>query len=558
MLACVRRRKIPRTPAGKILMEVFDYIVVGAGTAGCVMARRLSANPRRSVLVLEAGGSDRRFWIQLPIGYGRTFNDPRVNWMYESEPDPGLAGRRGFWPRGKVLGGSGSINGMIYVRGLPCDFDGWQTLGNPGWGYREVLPYFKRLEDYPGGEDEYHGRGGPIHISAMAPSAHPLCSTFIETGRRLGYRHLADFNGSDAEGVGVYDITTQGGLRDSTAKGYLRPALRRANLTLRLHAHVFHIIFDGRRATGIAYRHQGQAHKVRARHAVVVCLGAINSPQLLQLSGVGDTDLLRRHGIDVVAHLPEVGRNLQDHLDFSYVYRSKVPTLNDELYPFSGKVKAALRFLFTRGGPLSMSINQSGGFVRSDAGQAHPNFQLYFSPMSYPTVHWPIRRLMNPDSFSGFVLSFNPSRPSSRGRIEIRSDDPFAPPLIFTNYLSSERDLNEAVAGARLLRTIAATAPLSDVIEAQLEPARGGTSDAELLQDFRERASTCYHPVGTCRMGPDPSTAVVDARLAVHGLSGLRVVDASIFPNVTSGNTNTPTIMVAEKAADLINQEEGG
>jgi len=558
MLACVGRPKFHEYESPRPRMDVFDYIIVGAGTAGCVLAARLSESANRSVLVLEAGGSDLRFWVRVPIGYGRTFNDPRVNWMYQSEPEPALSGRRGFWPRGKVLGGSGSINDMIYIRGFPCDFDGWQACGNPGWGWQEVLPYFRKIEDYPRGAAEYRARGGPIHITDMADGAHPLCRTFIESCRRLGYRVLDDFNAAPLEGVGVYQITTRDGMRMSTARGYLRPALRRANLRLLLRAHALRVLFAGRRASGVAFRHRGRTLEARARRAVILSLGSVNSPQLLQLSGIGDSDLLRRHGIEVVAHSPQVGRNLQDHLDVSYVYRSRVPTLNDEFYPLAGKLRAGLRYLLTRSGPLSMSINQCGGFLRSDPGQPHPNLQIVCSPVSYDPLTWPMRRLLKPHPFSGFVVSFQSCRPTSRGRIEIRSADPFAPPLIFPNYLSSEHDLAEIPAGARLLRRIAATAPLSDVIETELEPGAGTATDAELLQDFRDRAVTVYHPVGTCGMGPDPATSVVDARLRVHGVAGLRVIDASIFPAVTSGNTNTPTTMVAEKAADLIREEEGG
>jgi choline dehydrogenase len=538
-------------------MDVFDYVIVGAGTAGCVLADRLSASGERRVLVLESGGSDRRLWIQLPIGYGRTFSDPSVNWMYETEPDPQLAGRRGFWPRGKVLGGSGSINGMVYIRGLPRDFDEWRSLGNPGWGYRDVLPYFRKLEDYCGEADEYHGTGGPIRVTDVSRAAHPLCRRFIESCGRLGYRELTDFNGARAEGVGIYQITTRSGRRDSTARGYLRPALRRANLRLRMRAHATRVLFDGQRAVAVAYRQRGRRFEASASRAVILCLGAVNSPQLLQLSGVGDTKLLRRHGINVVAHHPQVGRGLQDHLDFSYAYRSRVPTLNDEIYPFSGKLRAALRYLATRDGPLAMSINQSGGFVKSDPRQLEPNLQLYFSPMSYDSAHWPVRRLMNPHPFPGFVVSFSPCRPSSRGRIEIGCADPLEPPRIFTDYISTEQDVAEALAGTRLLREIVASGPLADIIVEPLGRGPAGPSDGELLQDFRARASTCFHPVGTCSMGTDPATSVVDARLRVHGIAGLRVVDASIFPTLTSGNINTPTIMVAEKAAAMITAEEG-
>ena len=538
-------------------MDVFDYIVVGAGTAGCVLASRLSESAQRRVLVLEAGGSDLRFWVRVPIGYGRTFNDPRVNWMYQSEPEPALCGRRGFWPRGKVLGGSGSINDMIYIRGFPWDFDDWRARGNAGWGWSDVLPYFRKIEDYPDGDPEYRARGRPIHVTDMAQGAHPLCWTFIETCRRLGYPVLKDFNAAPVEGVGIYQITTRDGMRMSTARGYLRPALRRANLRLLLRAHALRVLFEARRAVGVAFRHRGRTLETRARRAVIACLGSVNSPQLLQLSGVGDSDLLRRHGIAVVAHSPQVGRNLQDHLDVSYVYRSRVATLNDQFYPLSGKLKAGARYLLTRRGPLSMSINQCGGFLKSDPSEPHPNLQIVCSPVSYDPLTWPLRRLLKPHAFSGFVVSFQSCRPTSRGRIEIRSANPFDPPLILPNYLSTERDLAEIPAGARLLRRIAATAPLADVIERELEPGVSKSTDAQLLQDFRERAGTVYHPVSSCCMGPDPATSVVDARLRVHGLDGLRVVDASVFPTVTSGNTNTPTTMVAERAADLIKEEEG-
>jgi len=538
-------------------MDRFDYIVLGAGTAGCVVASRLSENSARRVLLLEAGGSDLRFWVRVPIGYGRTFNDPRVNWMYESEPEPALCGRRGFWPRGKVLGGSGSINDMIYIRGFPWDFDGWQSLGNPGWGWQDVLPYFRKLEDYPGGDEQYRARGGPIHVTDMAEGAHPVCFTFIETCRRLGYPVLEDFNAAPVEGVGVYQITTRGGLRMSTARGYLRPALRRANLRLRLRAHALSVLFEGRRAVGVAYHHRGSLQEARASRAVIVCLGSVNSPQLLQLSGIGDSDLLRRHGIEVIAHQPQVGRNLQDHLDVSYVYRSRVPTLNDQFYPLAGKLGAGMRYLLTRKGPLSMSINQSGGFLRSDPAQPHPNLQIVCSPVSYDPLTWPRRRLLEPHPFSGFVVSFQSCRPTSRGHIEIRSANPYDAPLIFPNYLSTERDLAEIPGGARLLRQIAATSPLADIIDRELEPGAGISTDAQLVQDFRARAGSVYHPVGTCAMGPDPATSVVDPRLRVHGIAGLRVVDASIFPTVTSGNTNTPTTMVAEKASALIREEDG-
>ncbi len=539
--------------------DTYDYIVVGAGTAGCVVASRLSAGGKSKVLLLEAGGSDRRFWIRVPVGYGRTFGDPKVNWMYRSEPDPALGGRRGYWPRGKVLGGSGSINGMVYIRGLPCDFDAWRSLGNLGWGYSDVLPYFKMAEDYCDTPDPTNlGHGGPIHISDMSEDVHPLCRTFIEGCASVGYAPIADFNGGSPEGVGVYKITTRNGVRESTARGYLRPALGRSNLELRLKTHALRILFDGNRAAGIAYRHGDSTVEACARKAVILCGGSINTPQLLQLSGVGDGALLRRHGIKVSVESPAVGQNLQDHLDLTFLYRSKVPTLNDDLYPLSGKLKAGLRYLLTRRGQLAISINQAGGFVRSDALKLHPNLQLYFSPLSYNSDQWPIRRLMNPDPFSAFMVSFNICRPTSRGRVEIRSADPLDAPLIYSNYLTTDHDLSEALAGMHVLRRIGASAPFARIIEKEVSPGPEKQSDADLLQDFRDRATTVFHPTSTCRMGPDPAQAVVDARLRVHGVPGLRIVDASIFPGVTSGNTNAPTIMVAEKGSAMIAEDEGG
>ena len=539
--------------------ESFDYIVVGAGTAGCVVASRLSQNGRDKVLLLEAGGSDRRFWIRVPVGYGRTFADPRVNWMYRTEPDSALAGRRGFWPRGKVLGGSGSINGMVYVRGLSADFDGWRALGNPGWGFSDVLPYFKMAEDYCDTPDSTNlGHGGPIHVSDMSADVHPLCRTFIEACESVGYPRIADFNSKDPEGVGIYKITTRHGIRESTARGYLRPALKRPNLSMRLESHALRILFDGNRAAGIAYLRKGGIHEAQARKAVILCLGSINTPQLLQLSGVGDGALLQRHGIKLSIESPAVGQNLQDHLDLTFLYRSKVPTLNNDLYPLSGKLKAGMRYLLTRSGQLAISINQAGGFVRSDAAQPQPNLQLYFSPLSYPKAHWPIRRLMNPDPFPAFMVSFNICRPTSRGRVEIRSANPLDAPLIYSNSLATEHDLGEALAGMHVLRKLGASAPLTRLIEREVSPGPEKQSDADLLQDFRDRASTTFHPTGTCRMGPDPAGSVVDARLRMHGVRALRIVDASIFPNIPTGNTNAPTIMVAEKGSALIVEDEGG
>ncbi|MBU6394449.1 MAG: GMC family oxidoreductase N-terminal domain-containing protein [Sphingomonadales bacterium] len=531
--------------------EMFDYIVVGAGTAGCVLANRLTEDGRSTVLLLEAGGSDLSIWIQMPIGYGRTFFDRRINWMYDTEPVEGLGGRSSYWPRGKVIGGSGSINAMVYVRGQPRDFDDWQAAGNPGWSWSDVLPYFTKSEDFDR-FSAHHGRGGPQHVTEITPHVHPVCHSFIETAEGLGFPVTSDFNGSNPEGVGFYQINTRGGWRASTANAFLHPALKRKNLKLQTKSHATRVLFEGNRAVGIEYRRGGKLHQVRARREVILSGGAINSPQLLMLSGIGDGAALAQHGISVQQHLPAVGKNLQDHLAVSYFYKVRTATLNDELHPLLGKAQAALRFAFDRRGPLSLSVNQSGGFVRSGPDAPNVDLQLYFSPVSYTKTPLAARKLLNPDPFSAFLLSFNPCRPTSRGHLELRSADPLEHPLIQPNYLSTENDIAEVLAGNRLLRRIAQSRPLADMITEELIPGPEVRTEEDQLADFRERADTVYHPTGTCAMGPDVATSVVDAQLRVHGIQGLRVIDASIFPNITSGNTNAPTVMVAEKGAAMI------
>ncbi len=533
-------------------MDAFDYVVVGAGTAGCVLANRLTADGRTRVLLLEAGGSDLRIWIQLPIGYGRTFFDRRINWMYDTDAVPGLNGRSSYWPRGKVIGGSGSINAMVHVRGQPGDFDDWAAAGNPGWGWDDVRPWFIKSEDHDLGLSAWHGTDGPQHVTEISARAHPLCRTYIAAAQALGFPFTPDFNGAETEGVGVYQINTRGGWRASTANAYLHPALKRGNLVLRTGAQATRILFDGRRATGVEYRRGGEIRAAAARAEVILCGGSINSPQLLQVSGVGEAAMLAALGIAPVIDAPAVGRNLQDHLAVSYFYRTSVPTLNDELRPLAGKVRAGLRYLWDRSGPLSMSVNQGGGFVRSGPDQTRADLQLYFSPISYTRSPLSERRLLNPDPFSAFLLSFNGCRPTSRGHLQIRSPDPFVYPAIQPNYLSTDHDVAQVLVGNRLLRSLAATAPLSEIVTEELVPGRHLVSDDDLLDDFRRRADTVYHPTSTCVMGPDARTSVVDARLRVHGIAGLRIADASIFPNITSGNTNAPTVMVAEKAAAMI------
>jgi choline dehydrogenase len=534
-------------------MPEYDYIIIGAGTAGCVLANRLSADGRHRVLLLEAGGSDRSLWIRVPIGYGRTFNDPRYNWMYEAEPDPGLDNRRGFWPRGKVLGGSSSINAMVYVRGQPGDFDDWRAAGNPGWSWQEVLPYFRKLEDHAWGVSDYHGAGGPVYVADVSASVHPLCENFLEACTELGIARIRDFNGAQTEGAGLWQVTIKNGVRVSAASAYLHPVLERRNLTLKLRAQATRVRFTGNRATAVEYLQAGERQVALARGEVLLAGGAINSPQLLELSGVGDGRLLQSLGIAVIADSPAVGQGLQDHVAVSYFYRSRIPTLNDQLAPAFGKVKAALRYALTRRGPLAMSVNQAGAFLRSRPQLARPNLHIYFNPASYSTTTLGSRRrLLNPDPYPGFLMSFNTCRPTSRGSVHIRSPDPLAAPAITVKALSTEADLRDVYDGARIVRRIAAAAPLAQVIASEREPGADVQSDAAVLADFRARAGTVFHASCSCAMGPDARTAVLDARLRVHGVSGLRVVDASAFPNITSGNTNTPTLMLAEKASDLI------
>ena len=532
-------------------MDEYDYVIVGAGTAGCVLANRLTADGKTTVLLIEAGGSDRSIWIQMPIGYGRTFFDRRINWMYDTEPVAALGGRRSYWPRGKVVGGSGSINAMVYVRGQPHDFDDWKAAGNPGWGWDDVLPFFKKSEDFDR-HSAYHGRGGPQHVTDISPYAHPICHSFIESAESLGFAATSDFNGGQPDGVGLYQINTRGGWRASTANAFLHPALKRRTLELKTKALVSRVLFEGRRASGVEYTRRGATHRVKARREVILSGGAINSPQLLMLSGIGNAAHLKAKGIEPLVDARAVGRNLQDHLAVSYFYKTRTATLNDILSPALGKALAGMRYLFDRGGPLSMSVNQSGGFVRSESAHPHVDLQLYFSPVSYTKTPLAARKLLNPDPFSAFLLSHNPCRPTSRGYIELVSSDPAAHPSIQPNYLSTPYDVETVLAGNRLLRRIASARPLADIITEEIIPGAAVDGDEALLDDFRQRADTVYHPTSTCVMGSDAARCVVDYRLRVHGIEGLRVIDASIFPNITSGNTNAPTVMVAEKGAAMI------
>jgi choline dehydrogenase len=533
-------------------MSDYDFIIVGAGSAGCVLANRLSKDPSNKVLLIEAGGTDRRFYINMPIGYGKTYYQKSVNWMYTAEPSPDAGNRSSYWPRGKVLGGSSSINAMVYVRGNPKDFDDWSAAGNSGWSYSELLPYFKRMECWQNGGDNFRGGEGPLNVSDVASQLHPLCQNFIAAGEEIGFSFNPDMNGAEQEGVGHYQITTHLGRRMSTSRAYLRPVMKRKNLTVIMKAQVTRILFKGNQTIGVEFKKNKIIHQVKANREVILSAGAVNSPQLLQLSGIGPESVLMDAKVPIIHHSPAVGKNLQDHLGVSYFYKSKVPTLNDQLSPWWGKILQGARYILSRTGPLSLSVNQSGGFVRTRVGLKSPNIQLYFSPVSYSLEPPGRRAMLNPDPFSAVLLGVSNCKSNSRGQIRIKNDNPMEPPIIEPNYLSHEDDVRDLLDGVKLLRKLAQTKSFSKVIYDEFRPGPDCKSDSELIEDIKENAWTVFHPSSTCRMGPDPLKNVVDSSLKVYGIKGLRVADASIFPELISGNINAATIMIGEKASDLI------
>lgn len=534
----------------------YDFIIVGAGSSGCILADRLSADGQYSVLLLEAGRKDSLPWIKLPVGFAKTYYHPDYNYMYYSEQEAEMADRSLYAPRGKCQGGSGSINAMIYVRGQQKDFDDWAAAGNPGWSYQEVLPYFKKLEQHPLGNTEYHSAGGKIGITPMKDNAHPLCQHYLKGMQQLGYPLNDDFNGAQFEGAGIYETNIRDGQRDSSNTAYLKPALSRPNLTLQLVTQVEKILVnEERRATGVQIRDKDELLTLTAKREVILAAGAIDSPKLLQLSGIADQALLDKHQIPVVKHLPAVGKNLQDHLCVSFYYRANQKTLNDDFRSFWGQAKAGLQYLLNRSGPLSLSVNQAGGFFKGNDTESQPNLQLYFNPMSYQIPEDPNASL-EPEPYSGFLVAFNSCRPSSRGSIEIDSANPVQPAKIMPNYLSTEKDINEVVQGMQMIRKIMQAPALQAITVEEVAPADAVSDEQSMIDYFRENAGSIYHLCGSCTMGRDEQIAVVDNRLRVHGIHNLRVVDASIFPNVTSGNTNAPVMMVAEKGAAMILQDQ--
>ncbi len=525
--------------------QKYDYIIIGAGSAGCVLANRLSEDPDTSVLVLEFGGSDRSVVIQMPSAFSIPMNTKKYNWRYETEPEPFLNGRRIHCPRGKVLGGSSSINGLVYIRGHACDFDEWESLGAQGWGYRNCLPYFKRAEHYEAGGDNYRGQTGPLHTTNGNHMKNPLYGAWVQAGAEAGYIKTDDCNGYMQEGFGAMHMTVKNGVRCSTANAYLRPAMARPNLTVITHAMTRQILLDGKRAVGVSYDHNGQTHEVYCRREVVVSSGPIGSPHLLQRSGIGPADVLRKAGIEVRHDLPGVGENLQDHAEVYIQFSCKEPvTLNSKMDPLS-KLLIGLRWLLFKDGLGATNHFEAGGFIRSDKGLRWPDIQFHFLPaaMRYDGN--------KPIKGHGFMVLTGPNKPKSRGYVRARSADPYEHPQIQFNYLQREEDREGFRRCIRLTREIIGQKAMDRFRDSEIAPGALVNSDEDLDAFVRENLESTYHPCGSCRMGED-ALAVVDSELRVHGLDGLRVIDSSVFPSEPNGNLNAPTIMLAERASDLL------
>jgi choline dehydrogenase len=526
----------------------FDYVIVGAGSAGCVLANRLSADADQRVLLIEAGGKDNQLWIHIPIGYLYTQNNPRTDWCLKTEAEPGLNGRALNYPRGRVLGGCSSINGMIYMRGQARDYDHWRQLGNLGWSWQDVLPYFKRGEDFHLGADEAHGAGGEWRVEGMRLTWEIL-DAFRDAAAQTGIPKIDDFNRGDNEGCGYFHVNQKRGVRWNSAKAFLRPVMRRPNLTVLTHAQVKRIRFEGRRATGVELRHKGADASVVARGEVILASGSIASPQLLQVSGIGPAGLLQDHGIPVLQELKGVGENLQDHLQIRVAFKVKnTRTMNERANSLLGRIGMGVEYALFRRGPLTMAPSQLGAFAKSDPALDTPDLEYHVQPLTLDRFGEPLH------PYPAFTASVCNLRPESRGSVRIRGADPFAAPAIRPNYLSAARDRKVAAEAIRLTRRICAAPALARFEPEEFRPGPEIESDEALAKAAGEIGTTIFHPVGTARMGPD-SLAVVDERLRVRGIAGLRVVDASVMPTITSGNTNAPTMMIAEKGAAMIRED---
>ena len=526
----------------------FDYIIVGAGSAGCALANRLSADPSVSVLLLEAGGRDDWIWFHIPVGYLYCMGNPRADWGLKTEPEPGLNGRALNYPRGKVLGGCSSINGMIYMRGQARDYDGWRQAGNIGWGWDDVLPFFKKSEDYAEGADEMHGTGGEWRVEPQRLSWEIL-DAFRDAAEQAGIPKTDDFNRGNNAGCGYFRVNQRKGLRWNTVKAFLKPAATRETLTVLTEARARRVLFDGNRATGLAFTLKGEPVYATVRAEVILSAGAVASPHLLELSGVGRPEILAAHGISVRHAMTGVGENLQDHLQVRTVFKvSGVRTLNEQSNSLLGKARMALEFALFRSGPMTMAPSQLGAFAKSDPDRETPNLQYHVQPLSLDAFGQPLH------AFPAFTASVCNLRPESRGSIHLRSPDPVVPPAIRPNYLSARADRRVAAQAITLTRRICAQPALARFQPTEFKPGPEIVTEDDLARAAGDIATTIFHPVGTCRMGTDPD-AVVDPRLRVHGLQGIRVVDASVMPSITSGNTNSPTIMIAEKAAAMIAED---
>ena len=528
---------------------VFDYVIVGAGSAGCVLANRLSEDPSSTVALIEAGGRDINPWIHIPAGYYRNFSNPAVTWQFGSGPEPHLDGRTIPWPRGRVLGGSSAINGLLYVRGQAQDFDVWRQLGNAGWAYEDVLPYFKRSEDQERGADEHHGSGGPLGVSDVRLRQRQQCEAFIEACAAAGIPRSNDFNGAEQEGAGYYQLTNRNGRRCSAAVAYLRPVRSRRNLSIVTGALVHAIELDGRRATGIRCERGGRIETIAARREVILAAGAIGSPHILQLSGIGPAAALLAAGVPVRHDLAGVGENLQDHLQVRFVYAcSGGGSLNDVWHSPWQKLLAGIDYMLTRRGILTIGAGVAGAFVRSRPDVELPDIQFHFMPLSAD------RPGQGLHSFSGVTASVCQLRPESRGTLAIASPDAAAQPKIVSNYLAAEADRRVLLDGMKLVRRTTSQPAFARYVVREHLPGPEVDTDEALMAYARGYATTVFHPCGTCKMGSD-ANAVVDSRLRVHGLTDLRVADASIMPTITSGNTNAPAIMIGEKAADMVRED---